>query len=134
MNLKTKILLLDDDVFHRGLLAEGLEDYYDFEVTRVATLSAAQDLIEQANPALLLLDIVLGDDRLEVIEWVKYLRETPRFRSIPVLFVTAYYREMEDRVRGIEHAAILAKPFNFEDVTHQIRRLLGGGSMHTWRK
>jgi hypothetical protein len=32
---------------------------------------------------------------------------------------------MEEQVRGQERAAILAKPFNFEEVTHQMKRLLG---------
>jgi two-component system, NtrC family, nitrogen regulation response regulator NtrX len=125
MSQKTRILLLDDDVFHRGLLAEGLEDYYDFVVTRVESLARAESEIEKVKPDLLLLDIVLGENRLEVIEWVKRLRRGSPYEQTPVLFVTAFYGEMEEQVRGIERAAILAKPFNFEDVTQEMKRLLG---------
>lgn len=125
MSQKLKILLLDDDVFHRGLLAEGLEDYYDFDVTRVDSLAAAQQAISDLNPDLLLLDLVVGDDRLEVLQWVKNLRRGGPFKNVPVLFVTAYFKEMEEHVRGLERTVILEKPFKFDDVTHKIRKLLG---------
>lgn len=125
MNQKPKILLLDDDVFHRGLLAEGLEDYYDYEVTRVESLAAAQSAIGELHPDLLLLDLVVGEDRLEVLQWVKSLRNGGAFQDIPVLFVTAYFKEMEEHVLGLDHAVILEKPFKFDDVTTRIRKLLG---------
>jgi DNA-binding response OmpR family regulator len=121
---KPKVLLLDDDVFHRGLLAEGLEDYYDLDVTRVDTLAAAQEAIEKVRPDLLLLDLVVGDDRLEVLQWVKDLRRDGPFKNIPVLFVTAYFKEMEEHVRGLEGTAILEKPFKLEHVTNKIQKLL----------
>ena len=127
MSQKPKILLLDDDMFHRGLLAEGLEDYYDFEVTRADSLASAQQAVEDLNPDLLLLDLVVGDDRFAVLQWVKSLRfGGGPFENIPVLFVTAYYKEMEEHVRGLEGSLILEKPFKFEDVTEKIRELLAG--------
>ncbi len=125
MSQKPKILLLDDDVFHRGLLAEGLQDYYELEVTRVDSLAAAQQVIAELKPDLLLLDLVVGEDRLEVLQWVKDLRRGGTFKNVPVLFVTAYFKEMEEHVRGLENTVILEKPFKFEDVTTRIRKLLG---------
>lgn len=121
---KPKILLLDDDPFHRGLLAEGLEDYYDFLVTRVENLSGAKQAIVEIEPDILVLDLVLGDDRFGVLQWVKGLRQGGDFKNTPVLFVTAYFREMEEHVRSIEDSVILEKPFKFEEVTQKIRKLL----------
>ena len=122
---KVKILLLDDDMFHRGLLAEGLEDYYDFEVTKVDSLSAAQRVINEWMPDILLLDLVVGDDRFGVLQWVKILRQGGPFKGIPVLFVTAYFEEMKEHVSGLGGTMILEKPFKFEDVTQRIEKLLG---------
>jgi len=122
---RPKILLLDDDAFHRGLLAEGLEDYYDFEVTRVDNLAAAQRAIEDFDPDVLLLDLVIGDDRLEVLQWVKNLRHGGPFKNTPVLFVTAYFKEMEEHIRGLDGTMILEKPFKFDEVVTRIRKLLG---------
>jgi hypothetical protein len=39
--------------------------------------------------------------------------------------VTAYYKDMKVEVEGVEKTAILAKPFNFEEVTQEIHKLLG---------
>lgn len=124
MSKKPKILLLDDDVFHRGLLAEGLEDYYDFEVTRVDTLAAAQRAIGELTPDLLLLDLVMGDDRLGVLQWVRSLRQGGPFKNIPVLFVTAHFKDMEEHVRGLAGTLVLEKPFKFADAIPKIRGLL----------
>jgi len=125
MTQRTKILLLDDDVFHRGLLSEGLEDYFDFDVTKVADLASAQRALSDINPDLLLLDVVVGDDRFEVLNWVKSVRRGGPFQNIPVLFVTAHFEEIAEHLRGIENTEILVKPFKFSDVIPKIRRLTG---------
>lgn len=125
MSKRTKILLLDDQFIDRSLLAEGLEEYYDFDVRKVESLAAARQALEEFEPDLLLLDLVVSDDRLEVIQWVKQLRREARFKRTPVLFVTAHYKAMMEHVEGVANAAILKKPFDFEDATGQIRKLLG---------
>jgi DNA-binding response OmpR family regulator len=78
------------------------------------------------TPDLLLLDCVLGNNRFQVIEWAEKVRRRSELSKVPILFVTAYYREMEERVREIENSDILAKPFTFEDVTQKLQRLLAG--------
>lgn len=121
---KTRILLLEDDVFHRSLLAEGLEEYYEFEVARAATVSDAEEQLRKVEPDLLLLDCVLGDNEAQVIDWARKIRQDPTFAAIPILFVTAFYRAMEEQTKTIENSAILAKPFTFEDVTEKMHDLL----------
>jgi DNA-binding response OmpR family regulator len=123
---KKEILLLEDDQFHRSLLAEGLEEYYDYRVIKVQSLEEAEAELKVASPDLLLLDCVLGDNRFQVIEWAEEVRRRPSLARIPILFVTAYYQEMEERAREIENSDILAKPFTFEDVTQKIQGLLSG--------
>ncbi len=121
---KTQILLLEDDAFHSSLLAEGLKDYYQYEVAPAENLEQAEEWLEKMTPDLLLLDCVLGENRFRVVDWVKVLRKRPALSKIPILFVTAYYREMQDQVKGIDNSDILAKPFTFEDVTLKLRGLL----------
>ena len=120
---KTSVLVLEDDPLHRSLLAEGLEAYYDYDVIRAASLQEAEEGLRQVSPDLLLLDCVLGGNRFQVVDWVRGLRQG-RLATVPILFVTAYFSEMEEEVRGIEHSAILAKPFTFDDVTAKMRALL----------
>ncbi len=124
MSQKSKVLVLEDDEFHRTILADGLEDYYDYEVFMAESLERADELLETLVPDLLVLDCVLGDDRFQVIEWAKRLRKRRVFSRTPVLFVTAFYQEMEGHVREIERSLILAKPFTFQDVTQKMSELL----------
>jgi DNA-binding response OmpR family regulator len=126
MDRKKEILLLEDDPDHRSILAEGLEEYYDYRVTRAQNVQEAEECLQTIIPDLLLLDCVLGDNRFQVIEWAEQVRRRPALSRAPILFVTAYYQEMEERAREIENADILAKPFTFEDVTQKLQGLLAG--------
>jgi DNA-binding response OmpR family regulator len=119
-----KVLLVEDDLFHRELLAEGLRDYYSYDVVVAENLQRAEDKLQEMTPDLIVLDCVVGGNRFEAMDWAEQLRSRPAFLKTPILFVTAFYNEMEDRAKGIKHSAILAKPFNFEDVTHRMRGLL----------
>lgn len=120
-----KVLLLEDDEFHRDLLAQGLEEYYDYQVDRAETIAEAEEVLKAGTPDLLVLDCVLADDRFQVIEWVRGLRKRPKLADTPILFVTAFYREMKEQVESIPRSSILEKPFTFEDVTQKMRELLG---------
>lgn len=126
MSEKTRVLLVDDDLFHRELLAEGLKDYYDYQVAMAENLPRAEERLREVTPDLIVLDCVLGDNRFASMDWARQLRSRPELADTPILFVTAYYREMEDRAKQIPRSAILPKPFTFEDVTRKMRELLTG--------
>ena len=126
MSEKSKVLLVEDDLFHRELLAEGLRDYYDYYVVVAENLQQVEERLRELKLDLIVLDCVLGDNRFESMDWAEKLRRRPALSATPILFVTAYYNEMEERAKGIQRSAILAKPFTFEDVTHKMRELLAG--------
>ena len=127
MGKKIRILLLEDDPFHRGVLAEGLEEYYGYEADRAESPEQAEALLSKRVPDLLVLDCVMGGDRLRVVAWAKELRRRPELSKIPILFVTAFFREMEEQVRGIDRSTILSKPFSFDDFIQKVRELTPTG-------
>ena len=126
MSDRAKVLLIEDDLFHRELLAAGLRDHYDYRVVVAENLQRAEERLRQLTPDLIVLDCVLGDNRFESMDWAEQLRSRPHLSETPILFVTAFYREMEERANGIARSTILAKPFTFEDVTLKMRELLAG--------
>jgi len=126
MSEKKKVLLVEDDLFHRELLAEGLQDYYDYDVVVAESLERAEHKLREATPDFIILDCVLENNRFASMDWAKKLRATSTLAETPILFVTAYYREMEDQASKIPRSAILPKPFTFEDVTQKLRELLTG--------
>ncbi len=126
MSQTPKILILEDENLSQEILADGLEEFYDYDVQRAADIESAEEVLASFLPDLFLLDVVLGDDQFRVLHWIKELRERERYRDVPILFVTAYANEMSRHLREIPRADLLPKPFVFEQVVHKIRDLLKG--------
>lgn len=114
-----QILIVDDDALLRRSLAFNLEQ----AGYRVRTAAGAEDglaMIEQERPDLVLLDIGLPDmDGLDTLKQVK-----ERFQ-IPVIFLTARRREL-DEVVGLELGAddYVTKPFDVDVLSARIKAVL----------
>jgi len=80
------ILLVDDEPYNLMLLSDllAIEGY----TTRTASCGAeAIDLIQQAPPQLILLDVMMPDmSGFEVCEWI---RTQPDLQTLPIIFLTA---------------------------------------------
>jgi DNA-binding response OmpR family regulator len=115
----THILLVDDDTLMRRSLAFNLEQ----AGYRVSTAASAEDALAMARddlPNLVLLDIGLpGMDGLEA------LREYRSSFNLPVIFLTARHREI-DQVVGLEMGAddYITKPFDVDVLLARIKAVL----------
>ncbi len=115
----THILLVDDDTLMRRSLAFNLEQ----AGYRVSTAASAEDALAMARddlPNLVLLDIGLpGMDGLEA------LREYRSSFNLPVIFLTARHREL-DQVVGLEMGAddYITKPFDVDVLLARIKAVL----------
>ncbi len=115
----TTILVVDDDpqivaLLERHLLGEG------FGV--VAATDAAQALVALSEhaPALVLLDIVLGD-----ADGRELLREIRLFSDVPVIFLTGRGLESE-RIVGLKMGAddYIVKPFSLGELSARVETVL----------
>ncbi len=113
------ILIVDDDALMRRSLAFNLER----AGYRVSTAGTAEDALARIRldpPDLVLLDIGLpGMDGLDA------LRRMHRERALPVIFVTARRREL-DEILGLELGAddYVTKPFDFDVLLARIKAVL----------
>ncbi len=113
------ILLVDDDALLRRSLAFNLEQ----AGYRVSTAASAEDALAMAHndlPDLVLLDIGLpGMDGLDA------LRQYRASFRIPVIFLTARRREL-DQVLGLELGAddYITKPFDLDVLLARIKAVL----------
>ncbi len=113
------ILLVDDDALMRRSLAFNLEH----AGYRVSTAANAEDALAMAGsdlPDLVLLDIGLpGMDGLDA------LRQYRASFQIPVIFLTARHREI-DQVLGLELGAddYVTKPFSFAEMVARVSAVL----------
>jgi DNA-binding response OmpR family regulator len=115
----THILLVDDDALLRRSLTFNLEQA-GYRVSASANAEDALSLARRDRPELVLLDIGLpGMDGLDAL---RHFREQIK---VPVIFVTARRREL-DEVLGLELGAddYVTKPFDLDVLLARIRAVL----------
>lgn len=115
----TRIMLVDDEPLITDSLTYSLQRE-GFEVKSVGDGSIALQTIEEFQPDLVVLDIMLpGMSGLEIC------RRLRAQSTIPVIMLTARGEEF-DRVLGLEVGAddYLAKPFSFRELLARIRAVL----------
>lgn len=113
------VLLVDDDALMRRSLAFHLEQA-GYQVHAAANAEDALDFVRLSPPDLVVLDIGLpGMDGLEA------LRELKAKHDLPVIFLTARRREL-DEVVGLELGAddYITKPFDVDVVLAHIKAVL----------
>jgi len=117
--MSRNILLVDDDALMRRSLAFHLEQA-GYHVHTAANAEDALELINHNKPDLVMLDISLpGMDGLDA------LREMKSRHELPVIFLTARRREL-DEVVGLELGAddYITKPFDVDVVLAHIKAVL----------
>lgn len=115
----TNILVVDDDVHLRALLADYLRQE-GFAVSGVEDGSTMDDWLAQHHADLLILDLMLpGEDGLSLA------RRVSENSQIPIIMLSARGDDI-DRIVGLEVGAddYLAKPFNPRELLARIRAVL----------
>lgn len=114
-----KVLIADDEApllnfLQRGLLAEGME------VIAESSLIQLLSSIERAQPHVVVLDRMFGDDdSISLLPHIRKLANPPR-----VLLLTAL-DDVAERVSGLREGAddYLCKPFDFDELLARIEAL-----------
>jgi DNA-binding response OmpR family regulator len=119
MSSVTTVLVVDDEPIVREVVGSYLRRD-GFETLETGDGAEARRLIEQRNPCLVVLDLMLpGMDGLELCRWI-------RARSqVPVIMLTARGDEA-DRIVGLELGAddYVAKPFSPRELVARVRAVL----------
>lgn len=122
--LKKKVLVVDDEP-NIVLSLEFLLRQAGFEVEVARDGPAALAAVENFQPALVLLDVMLpGLDGYEVLQALRGRREK---EGLKVILLTARGREA-DRLKGLDLGADLyfTKPFSTRDLVAAVKDCLGG--------
>src|SRR3989338_870257 len=93
-----KILIVDDHEQNLELL-DAMLTVKGYEVVRARNGIEALDVVDKAQPHIILLDILMPG--MDGYETCRRLKASEATRLIPVVLITALDR-LEDRVRGIE--------------------------------
>jgi two-component system OmpR family response regulator len=115
-----RLLLVDDEDNLRSMLQAALR-HNGFDVVSVASGRAALAAIEEAEPDLVVLDVMMPD--LDGFDVCRRLRADGH--TTPVLFLTA--RDgTEDKVRGLTLGGddYLVKPFSLDELVARVQAVL----------
>lgn len=121
--LKTTVLIADDDIMVRALLAAKFHTY-GLQILEAEDGNQALQLIQERQPQLVILDRMMpGLDGRVVLQ---KLQEQENTRNIPIVFLTAKHHE-KDIVECLRLGAAdyIIKPFISEEVVLRSLRLLG---------
>lgn len=120
--MRPLVLLVEDETGIAELLAVNLR-HEGFEVQRASTAEEGASLVDQALPALVLLDWMLPGQ--SGVDLLRRWRQHPRTRELPVIMLTARSEE-DDRVQGLDLGAddYVAKPFSTKELMARVRSVL----------
>ncbi len=117
-----QLVLVDDEPGLRDAVQAYLEDS-GFTVHTASNARDGWDTVQKIMPDLVITDVMMP--QVNGYEFLKQLREDPRFQTLPVVFLTA--RGMtNDRIQGYEAGcdAYLPKPFDPDELVAIVTRLL----------
>jgi len=120
--MKKKILIIDDNQMVLGLLNFKLKESYDLRLA--PTLQTARILLTGDQlPDLLIIDLNLGEEN--GLTFIKEIKATPQFASIPILVLSGEEKS-EIRIECLETGAddYLVKPFHPEELKLRIVKIL----------
>jgi len=126
MNMKKRILVVDDQPDITRLLKRGLELTNDYAVREENVSSAALAAAEEFQPDLILLDVMMPG--MDGGELAVSLRASAKLKTVPIVFLTAAItkEEVAERDGRTGGWPILAKPFAIPDVVACLQQHLAG--------
>ena len=118
----TTILVIDDDLANLAL-AQALLQAEGFEVRVAIDAASAFKVLTTCTPSLILMDIQLPE--VDGWELTKRLKSDPSTSDIPVIAITAYGQEGDDRkARRAGFVEFLSKPIRTRELPQIVRRHL----------
>lgn len=112
-----KVLVVDDEAEIRSLIAMALQEE-GYEVVDAPHGAAALSLVERERP-----DVILLDLRMPIMDGWQFARayHARPGPHAPIIVITAA-RSARESARPINAAAVLAKPFDLDDLLAAIRQ------------
>ncbi len=117
---KKRVLVIDDDLPLRGMLAAALRQH-GFQVLLAGDGAEGQRALTIHNPDVVLLDLAMPD--VNGWDFLQRLQETGHIGKVPIIVVSAHLRIDPQAVLQMGVSAILPKPFNLQELIELIEHL-----------
>ena len=115
-----QVLVVDDDAFFVELLSDTLTGQ-GYEVLAASDGMEALEKVRQHLPSYIFLDLILP--KIDGVRVCRYLKEDPRYASIPVVVLTGIAAEATSRLKELKADAYIAKGKVEEIMVHVLATL-----------
>jgi CheY-like chemotaxis protein len=123
-----RVTVLNDSAEFLDMIGDILEDQR-YPVTLVdGDEPEPLERIRESRPELLMIDLRLGTDKLHGWDIAQQVRHDRELARVPILICSAdvaALTEIEDQLDDTRLTAMLAKPFQIEELLETVERLLG---------
>lgn len=123
-NIKTKILIIDDNILFGKTLERELNFDGAFDVLIVQNAFRAGVMLEEFKPEVVLLDILL--DNIDGRDICKFLRENQKFKHVRIIGMSGVFSQdaiMQEDGCGFD--GFIKKPFKVSELKEKIHELQG---------
>ena len=117
---KKRVLVIDDDLPLRGMLAAALRQH-GFQVLLAGDGAEGQRALNIHHPDIVLLDLAMPD--VNGWDFLQRLQETGHLGKVPIVVLSAHVRVEPQALLQMGVSAILPKPFNLPDLIEVIEHL-----------
>jgi CheY-like chemotaxis protein len=117
---KKRVLVIDDDLPIRGMMAAALRQH-GFQVLLAGDGAEGQRALTIHHPDIILLDLAMPD--VNGWDFLQRLQETGHLGKVPIIVVSAHVRVEPQALLQMGVAAILPKPFNLPELIQLIEHL-----------
>ena len=117
---KKRVLVIDDDLPLRGMLAAALRQH-GFQVLLAGDGAEGQRALTIHHPDIVLLDLAMPD--VNGWDFLQRLQETGHLGHIPIVVLSAHVRVEPQALLQMGVAAILPKPFNLPELIELVEHL-----------
>ncbi|MGD9898634.1 MAG: response regulator [Calditrichaceae bacterium] len=123
-----RVLVADDNEDMLDTL-ERIFKFYQFDVEKASNGVEAIEIAQNSRPDLILLDGMMPV--MDGFEACKVLKSSMNTKDIPIVFLTANYTDVKDRITGFELGAddYLLKPFNSKELVARVNAILNRNKM-----
>ena len=120
-----KILIVEDEQVIAMDLEKTISNFGYNVLSTVSSGEEALNIMKSSKPNLVIMDILLAGD-LNGIETGVIISE--RF-NVPIIYITAYAKEILLRSKITESSTFLVKPFNESELHNKIEEVLSNSSV-----
>ncbi len=127
--MTSNILVIDDEINILELIRFNLE-LSNYKVFTAKNGKEGIEKINKINIDLIILDLMMPE--VDGIQVCKYVRGNEKFKTIPIIMLTAKSTET-DKIFGLEIGAddYITKPFSVKELTARVKALLRRSTMET---